>query len=147
VKSPADPNPTVRRKKTAISEFWSIANQRGGAAKAAQLFRDARRQDPSAFLFPEFMLNQLAYARLQGGDTDEAVDLFKLNVEAYPASANARDSLADGCAAARGENDLALAAEQKCLELLPADTANEQFKATLRRIAEQKIAKYKAQSR
>ena len=47
-----------------------------------------------------------------------------LNVEAYPTSSNARDSLADGYAA-RGQNDLALAAGQKCLELLPADTINE----------------------
>jgi hypothetical protein len=44
---------------------------------------------------------------------------------------------------AQGRNDLALAAEQKCLQLLPADTRDEQFKATLRRVAEEKIAKLK----
>jgi hypothetical protein len=71
------------------------------------------------------------------------VELFKVNVEAYPTSANAQDSLADGYAA-RGQKDLALAAEQKCLELLPADTINDQFKVFLRRAAEEKIAKLKA---
>ncbi len=71
--------------------------------------------------------------------------MFRLNVEAYPTSANAHDSLADGYIA-NGQNDLALAAEEKCLELLPPDTINPQFKAALRQVAEQKIAKLKAKS-
>ena len=73
------------------------------------------------------------------------MELFKLNAEAYPTSANAQDSLADGYLA-RGQNDLALAAEQKCLELLPADAIDEAFKATLRRTAEEKIAKLKGKN-
>ena len=133
----------IHARKTAISEFWAVATQRNAAANATRLFRDARQRDPNAFLFPEFVLNQLAYARLQGGDTDDAVELFKLNVEAYPTSANAQDSLADGYAA-RGQNDLAIAAEQKCLDLLPADKINDQFKAALRRSAAEKLAKLKA---
>jgi dienelactone hydrolase len=143
VKSPAGPTARFTRRKTAISEFWAVASQRGAASNATRLFRDARQRDPKAFLFPESILNQLAYTRLQDGDTDEAVELFKLNGEAYPTSSNAQDSLADGYAAG-GQHDLALAAEQKCLDLLPADRINDQFKAALRQAAEQKIAKLKA---
>jgi dienelactone hydrolase len=142
VRSPADSTITPALKMTPRSEFWAAASKRGNADRATQLFRDAKRHDAKAFLFPESMLNQLAYARLQEGDAKEAVTLFQLNVEAYPASANAQDSLADGHMA-QGRNDLALAAEQKCLQLLPADTRDEQFKATLRRVAEEKIAKLK----
>ena len=142
VKSPAGPTARFTRRKTAISEFWAVASPRGAASNATRLFRDARQRDPKAFLFPESILNQLAYTRLQDGDTDDAVELFKLNVEAYPTSSNAQDSLADGYAA-RGQHDLALAAEQKCLDLLPADRINDQFKAALRQAAEQKIAKLK----
>jgi hypothetical protein len=98
VKSPADPTARFTRRKTAISEFWAVATQRGAAANAARLFRDARRRDPQAFLFPELILNQLACTRLQDGDTDDAVELFTLNVEAYSRSASAQDSLADGYA-------------------------------------------------
>lgn len=130
---------------TPVSEFWDTASRSGEAAKAVERFHQARQRDPNVFLFPEFMLNQLAYDRLRAGDKDDAVELFKLNVEAYPASANAQDSLADGYIA-RGENDLALAAEQKCLELLPSDRINEQFKAQLRQVAEQKIAKLKGKT-
>jgi dienelactone hydrolase len=142
VESPGDPTKPFTRRSTPIAEFWAVASTPGGADRATRLFRDARTRDPNAFLFPEFMLNQLAYARLRGGKTDDAVELFKLNAEAYPTSANAQDSLADGYLS-RGQNDLALAAEQKCLELLPADRIDEAFKAALRRTAEEKIAKLK----
>jgi dienelactone hydrolase len=145
VKSPADPAAKFVPKKSIAAEFWALVSERGGAAKAVQLFRDVRKRDPKAFVFVESMLNQLAYARLQNGDSDEAIQLFRLNVEAYPTSANAHDSLADGYIA-NGQNDLALAAEEKCLELLPADTINSQFKAALRQAAEQKIGKLKAKS-
>ena len=89
------------------------------------------------------MLNLLGYDRLQAGAAAEAVEFFKLNAEAHPTSSNAYDSLADGYIGA-GLNDLALTAQQKCLELLPADTISEQFKADLRRNSQEKIAKLKA---
>jgi dienelactone hydrolase len=147
VKSPGTPfAESITRKMTALSEFWDLARRRGAATKAQQMFHQTRLRDPKAFLFPEFMLNQLAYDRLQSSDKDEAIELFTLNVEAYPTSANAQDSLADGYIA-RGQNDLALAAEQKCLELLPADRINEQFKAALRQGAEEKIAKLRGKTR
>jgi len=145
IKSPADPAQAFTRRSNPVAEFWDVASAPGGAEKATRLYRDARTRDPNAFLFPEFMLNQLAYAHLRDGKTDDAVELFKLNVEAYPTSANAQDSLADGYLA-RGQNDLALAAAQKCLELLPADRIDEAFKTALRRAAEEKIAKLKGKA-
>lgn len=165
-KNPASAAAKFTPKKTSISEFWAAASQPGGAAKAAQTFHDVRKRDPNAFVFPESMLNVLGYARLQsaginlGGmaspaDTptsvspqqvsqakQDALELFKLNTEAHPASANAQDSLADGYLA-NGKNAEALAAEQKCLELLPNDKSPDQSKAQLREAAEGKIAKLK----
>ena len=146
VTTPVDLKAAVTPRKTAASEFWSLVNQPGGAAKAAVIFHEARKRDPNAFVFPEFPVNLLGYARLQAGDKEEAIELFKLNTEAYPASANAQDSLSDGYLAA-GQNELALAAEQKCLELLPADTSNAQFKAELDKQAREKIAKLKSEQK
>jgi dienelactone hydrolase len=142
IKSPANAGTKVTRKPTAMAAFWTAVNQRGGSAKARQIFRDAKTRDPKAFVFPETIVNQLGYARLQSGERDEAVALFELNVEAYPASSNARDSLADGYLA-RGQTDLALAAAEKCLELLPADDINDRRKAVIRQAAEEKIVKLK----
>jgi len=141
--SPVNLKAGVTPRRTAASEFWALVNQPGGATKAAAIFREERKRDPNAFVFPEFPMNLLGYARLQAGDKEEAIELFKLNTEAYPASANAQDSLSDGYLAA-GQNDLALAAEQKCLELLPADTNDAQFKTQLEQAAKEKIAKLKS---
>jgi dienelactone hydrolase len=163
-KNPATANVKFKPKATPAQEFWTAASQPGGASRAVQIFHNAREGDPNAFLFPETMLNLLGYERLQaagfGSATSaaqnsasnssrdaaqakaDALTLLKLNAEAYPESANTQDSLADAYLA-NGENSEALAAEQKCLELLPNDKANEQFKAQLRQVAEQKIAKLK----
>jgi hypothetical protein len=103
ITSPVNPKAPVTERKTAASEFWASANQRGGAARAAQAFHDARKHHPAASVFAEYPVNLLAYARLQAGDKDEAIELFKLNAEAYPKSANAEDSLSDGYLAAGGE--------------------------------------------
>jgi tetratricopeptide (TPR) repeat protein len=91
-------------------------------------------------------MNILGYAKLQAGNKQDAIELFKLNTEAYPASANAQDSLSDGYLAA-GQNDLALAAEEKCLELLPGDKNDAQFKAQLEQHAKEKIAELKAEKK
>jgi dienelactone hydrolase len=147
VTSPADRSQKVDRHAGAAARFWTLASTPGSASKAAALFRDARTRDSNALVWPEPMLNQLAYTRLQAGGADDAIELLKLNTEAYPASANAYDSLADGYLA-RGDTDLALAAEQKCLELLPKDTTlDEQFKAQLKQVAEEKIEKLKGAGR
>jgi len=139
---PVNPKVAVTPRKTEVSEFWAMANEPGGAARAAQLFHDARKRDPKALMFAEIPVNLLGYNRLQTGAKEDAIALFKLNTEAYPASANAEDSLSDGYLAA-GHNDLALAAEQKCVELLPGDSSNADFKAALGKEAQEKIAKLK----
>jgi hypothetical protein len=44
---------------------------------------------------PEPLINQLGYQSLFAGKTDEAIAIFKANVERYPGSANVYDSLAE----------------------------------------------------
>ena len=140
VKTPADSKTAIVPRKTPISEFWAILDQQGGVGKAVQMFHEAGTRDSKAYLFPERMMNQLAYERMQAGQTKDAIALFKLNVEAYPNSANAYDSLGDGYLA-NGQNDLALRATQKSLELLPIDKSNESLKNAIRDSAEQKLQK------
>ena len=146
VTSPVDLNAAVTPRKSPAAEFWALVDQPGGAERATQLFREARKRDAKAVVFPEYPVNLLGYGLLQEGNKEEAVELFKLNAEAYPASANAQDSLSDGYLAV-GKNDLALAAEEKCLELLPADTNTAQFKVQLEKSARDKIAKLKGEQR
>jgi dienelactone hydrolase len=143
VTKPVDLKTTVAAKKSPASEFWTLADQKGGAARAADFYREAHKRDPQAFVFPEFAVNLLGYDRLQTGDKEEAIEFFKLNTEVYPASANTQDSLSDGYLAA-GQKELALAAEEKCVALLPGDKNGAEFKARLEKVAQEKIAKLKA---
>jgi tetratricopeptide (TPR) repeat protein len=125
-----------------VRGFWTTLD-RDGVERAVQTFHAARRRDPDAFLFPEGVMNQAGYERLQAGKTKDAIALFTLNVEAYSASANAQDSLGDAYLA-DGQRDRALAAARRCLELLPDDKSNDQFKAAIRASAEEKIKKLSA---
>jgi pimeloyl-ACP methyl ester carboxylesterase len=140
VKTPADPTMPVTAKPTPASEFWKALDTPDGATRAAALFHEARQKDPNAYLFPESVLNLSGYEKLQAGATKDAVAIFQLNVEAYPQSANAQDSLGDGYLA-DGQKDLALAAAKKCLEMLAADPGTEEYKKAIRASAEEKIAK------
>jgi dienelactone hydrolase len=143
VKKPADSESSVARKKTPEAEFWAALNSPGGAEKAAQMFRDARMRDPKASPAPQQVVNQIAYDRMQSGNTKDAVTLAKLNVEAFPESANAYDSLGDAYLA-DGQNELALQSAQKAIEVLPNDqNANDDLKKLILQSAEDKIAKLK----
>jgi len=144
ITSPVDLNAPAKARKTKAAQFWALANEPGGAARAIEFYHEARKRDPNAVVIAEFPVNLLGYERLQAGAKEDAVRLFLLNTEAYPASANAEDSLSDGYLA-EGKNDLALLAEEKCMELLPADTSSADFKAALRKQAEEKIAKLKSE--
>lgn len=44
---------------------------------------------------PELLINQMGYQLLFGGHIDDAIEVFKSNVERYPESANVYDSLAE----------------------------------------------------
>jgi tetratricopeptide (TPR) repeat protein len=140
LKEPADPSRAVVTRKTPVSEFWAALSDAAHTAHAVQVFHDARRRDPNAYLFPEEVMNLAGYDRLQASRVKEAIELFKLNVEAYPNSANAYDSLGDAYLA-DGQHDAARVASQKVLELLPADKRDERFKQAIRQSAEEKLQK------
>jgi tetratricopeptide (TPR) repeat protein len=66
----------------------------------------------------EEVLNSLGYEQLGKGLVDDAINLFALNTEHFPGSANAWDSLAEAHRKA-GHRDLALEYYRKSLELDP----------------------------
>ena len=64
-----------------------------GIAKAKEIFPQFREQYSSTFT--ETRINTLGYAFLNAKKFTEAIEIFKLNVEAFPRSANTYDSLAE----------------------------------------------------
>ena len=114
VRQLADPKVAVTPKNTPMRDFWHNAENPDRISAAVQIFHDARQRDPHVIVFPESALNLLGYQHLQAGKAKAAIELFKLNTEAYPTSANTYDSLGDGYLA-DGQNDLALKASQTAM--------------------------------
>ncbi|MBP7147539.1 MAG: alpha/beta fold hydrolase [Acidobacteria bacterium] len=93
-----------------------------GPRQAKQFLRDARAKDPAAVLFAEDELNDRGYLQLARGASEEAVALFRLNCEAYPASANTWDSLGEALLAA-GDREGSTAAYERSLEIDPSSAS------------------------
>jgi tetratricopeptide (TPR) repeat protein len=111
----------------AIPVHRTIATQ--GVAMARAHYRDLREQAPDAYDYAEPALNTLGYVYLQAvGDAETAIELFRLNVEMFPGSANTYDSLGEGFLIA-GQTDSAIAYYQQSLTLNPA---NENARAQIR---------------
>jgi hypothetical protein len=125
-----------------ISDEVQVLNeidQPGGAATVAQRLEEARKSDGKVQLFPEDLVNFVGYEHMQSGDDKGAIEIMKLNAQAYPESANVYDSLADAYLAA-GQKDLARENAEKALKLLETDkTLNEQRRSAIRESAERKL--------
>lgn len=134
--APVDPNPAPSFPSAAI---FNQIEQPGGAAQVAQQLAEAREKTPKAQLFPEVIVNLIGYDHLQSGETKVAIEIMKLNVTAYPQSANAYDSLSDAYLA-DGQKDLARENAKKAIALLDSDTADsEARRKSVRDSAEQKL--------
>jgi pimeloyl-ACP methyl ester carboxylesterase len=102
------------------AEFFMILNSKG-AASAVEMFKQKRNADNKWIPFTENRMNILGYESLQAGKTEEAIELFKLNVLAYPNSWNVYDSLAEAYMM-NEEKELAIQNYKKSIELNPDNT-------------------------
>jgi len=101
------------------SKFFKVLDD-DGVDDAVKFFEQLRTNNPDAFVFSEQRMNVMGYTLLQSGNVDNAVKLFKLNIEAYPQSANAYDSYAEALLA-RGDTTLVIENYKKSLELNPSN--------------------------
>ena len=81
-------------------------------------FREWTAEPANAYIDAEPLLISLGYELLAGKRADQAIEVFKLSVSAFPKSANTYDSLADAYLAA-GQKELAIKNYEKALELDP----------------------------
>jgi len=89
----------------------------GGAAQVRQQLIEARRKDPHAQLWPEVSGDIIGSGQLREGQTKAAIEIFQVNLFAYPDSADAHANLADAYLQ-DGEKDLAHEYAVKALALL-----------------------------
>jgi len=91
--------------------------EKGIEAGIAQ-YRDLKAKQPATYDFAEPELNQLGYRLLRSGKAREAIEIFKLNVEAHPRGFNTYDSLAEAYMSVN-ERELAIQNYKKSVELNP----------------------------
>src|SRR5436305_8687457 len=94
----------------------------GGVAQATRRLTDARQKDPKAQLWPEITVDIIASGHLREGDAKTAIEIFKLNLLAYPDSAVAHYNLADAYLA-DGQKELARQYAEKALAMLDSHAA------------------------
>jgi len=90
-----------------------------GIDAAVEQYRTLRAQGFPGLQESESDTNRLGYALLQKEQAQSAIQVFQLNVETHPASANVYDSLGEAYLAA-GNKPLAIANYEKALAIAPA---------------------------
>ncbi|HSE40029.1 MAG TPA: hypothetical protein VLH08_04625 [Acidobacteriota bacterium] len=127
-------------------EIAQIVRTQRSVQRIREIYETANKQNPRIPVLREATMNQLGYEFLFGGNTPLATEIFKLNVEAFPKSANVYDSLANAYEIA-GDRERAIQLSRKSLELLDADTGiNEQRRALIRRSSEERLRKLDTQA-
>jgi hypothetical protein len=89
----------------------------GSIPKLMKLYGELKKTRPNAAVLQEQAMNSLGYKLLQR-DKKAAIEVFKLNVEAHPKSANVYDSLAEAYLTT-GDKDLAIKFYKKAVEVDP----------------------------
>jgi uncharacterized membrane protein len=101
-----------------ISETLSATIASHGVDAAVKQYHELKIAAPATYNFDEDQLNALGYQLIRVKKFSEAIRILQLNVEAYPKSSNAYDSLGEAYMD-DGEKELAIANYQKSLELNP----------------------------
>ena len=143
---------SIRKKGGVISlaNMLSKTQAEKGIDQAINRFNYLKDNSGNTY-FPYYLdrneMNKLGYALLEMDKIDEAISVFKLNIDSFPKSANAYDSISDAYLK-NGENELALEYAEKTLNALsddPYESAME--KDQLKRWAKEKIERIKAENK
>jgi CubicO group peptidase (beta-lactamase class C family) len=111
-------------KRSIAETLYKIVIEKNVASAIAE-YRKLKEANSPTFDFSETELNTLGYQLLGMKRRKDAIEIFKLNVEMFPKSANPYDSLGETYLA-DDQKDLALASYKKAVELDP-ENANAQL--------------------
>jgi tetratricopeptide (TPR) repeat protein len=107
--------------RTSIADTLAATIASGGMDQAVKQYHELKSPGALNYNFDEDELNALGYQLLRVNKFKEAICIFQLNIEAYPQSANAYDSLAEAYMD-DGNRAQAIANYQKSLQLNPKNT-------------------------
>jgi CubicO group peptidase (beta-lactamase class C family) len=110
--------PFEEPKKSIAEALYKTAMENGGAAAVAEYRRLKAGKTAAIYDFSEGELNTLGYQIAGKERLKDAIEIFKLNVEMFPAASNPYDSLGEAYLK-DGQKELALANYKKAVELDP----------------------------
>ena len=104
---------------TGFHQIFAEAQRTGDVAAFITKYRKFKADPKHRFVDTEGPINRAGYWLLERKRVAEAVEVFKLNAEYYPGSANVYDSLGDAYRAA-GNKEEAIKAYTKALSIDPS---------------------------
>jgi len=113
-------DPTVPLRKPPIGLVIASTYRRNGLKPAIKKYRSLWKTKRDRYQFGEDQLNELGYWLLERDSTNDAIEIFRLNVESYPEAANPHDSLGDALMAASRYEE-AIASFKRAVEIAEAN--------------------------
>jgi len=113
--------PNIKRAydfRTSIAETLSATLATKGVEQAIAQYHNLKSAGSTHYNFDEDELNALGYQLIRANKFKEAIRIFQLNIEAYPQSGNAYDSLGEAYMD-DGDKPLAIANYERSLQLNP----------------------------
>jgi tetratricopeptide (TPR) repeat protein len=109
-----------QRPKRSVARALYAAIREKDIDSAIAQYREIKARNAPDYELGEGELNRLGYTLLQGGRTDDAIAIFKQNVESFPESANPYDSLGEAYAA-KGAKELAIKNYARSIQINPGN--------------------------
>jgi Flp pilus assembly protein TadD len=110
-----------RQPRASIGELVVTTLEKSSVAEAIARYRTLKATKADAYDFSASELNNAGYLLLRSGRAPDAIEVFKLNVEMFPADANTYDSLGEAYLTS-GNKELAITNYRRSVELDPANT-------------------------
>ena len=104
--------------KHSIADAVSSTMMEHGIASGLEQYNDLKQNHSDTYALREDEMNRAGYGLLRANKVKEAIEMFKLNVDAFPKSSNVYDSLGEAYMV-NGDKDLAIKNYQKSVELDP----------------------------
>lgn len=105
------------KKVSLANSLYEIINDKGIEEGLKHFEKHKNSRD---YVLKESEMNTIGYSLLQAGKIKEAIEIFKLNVAAFPSSGNVYDSLGEAYMKA-GNKELAIENYKKSIEIDPTN--------------------------
>jgi hypothetical protein len=118
--------PQQKAGKKSIAEVLLKTIKEKDTQEAIRLYYDLKENHPDSYNFAEQELNRLGYRLINMDRVKDAVEIFKLNAEAYPGAFNTYDSLGEAYMI-QGRKDLAIKYYKESVKLNPGNDNGYRF--------------------